>query len=102
MNPPYASDLIGQFTGKLADEFERGNVTEALALVNNSTETKWFQDLARVASAVCFPSSRVKFWSSSSFKAAPLQGQAILYLGKQSKEFTRVFSSFGLVCHVVH
>jgi ParB family chromosome partitioning protein len=94
MNPPYESGLIGQFAEKLCDSYASGNVTSAVVLVNNATETRWFQSLAEQASAACFPKGRVKFWHPRKV-AVPLQGQAILYLGPNTKEFARAFSQFG-------
>ena len=94
MNPPYDGSLIGSFTEKLCESHQMGSVDQAIALVNNATETKWFQALASQASAICFPSGRVKFWHPQK-EAVPLQGQAILYLGCAGHEFARVFSSFG-------
>jgi ParB family chromosome partitioning protein len=94
MNPPYESGLIGQFAEKLCDSYASGNVTSAIVLVNNATETRWFQSIAEQASAACFPKGRVKFWHPRKV-AVPLQGQAILYLGPNADEFARAFSQFG-------
>lgn len=94
MNPPYESGLIGQFAEKLCDAYASGAVTKAVVLVNNATETRWFQSLAEQASAACFPKGRVKFWHPRKV-AVPLQGQAILFLGPSPKEFARAFSKFG-------
>lgn len=95
MNPPYAQPLIQQFCTKLAASYGRG-VSEACVLVNNATETEWFQTLAAAAAAFCFPQGRVKFWHPAKV-AAPLQGQAVAYLGPQQAAFSREFSELGFV-----
>lgn len=97
MNPPYSGDLIGKFCEKLAQEYIDGNVTDAIILVNNATETAWFQDLALTAGAICFPRSRVKFWNPEKETAAPLQGQALLYLGQYPHDFCQAFRQLGVV-----
>lgn len=94
MNPPYESGLIGKFAERLCDSFASGAVTEAVVLVNNATETRWFQSIAEHASAACFPKGRVKFWHPRK-EAVPLQGQAILYLGHDKKAFIAEFLAFG-------
>ena len=97
LNPPYAQPAIGEFCSMLIASFVGGDVTEACVLVNNATETQWFQELAHVASAMCFPRGRVRFWHPERVSSAPLQGQAVLYLGERPQAFTEAFSDFGLV-----
>jgi phage N-6-adenine-methyltransferase len=100
MNPPYAAELIGQFTEKLAAAYEGRDVSAAVILVNNATETKWFQRLARIADALCFPERRVRFWNPDGESSAPLQGQALIYLGNDADAFAEHFAQFGLIVEV--
>ena len=44
-NPPYSTALIQAFANKALDEYRAGNVSEALVLVNNCTDTGWFSAL---------------------------------------------------------
>lgn len=99
MNPPYARPLIDQFAARLAEEYAAGNVTEAIVLVNNATETGWFHALAEVAAAMCFPRGRVKFWHPEK-ESAPLQGQAVIYLGPNPDAFRDEFVRFGFTVAV--
>lgn len=94
MNPPYARPLIDEFCAKLADSYGEGFVTDACVLVNNATETGWFHSLAEVASAMCFPRHRLKFWHPRK-ESAPLQGQAVIYLGADVDAFHSEFVNFG-------
>lgn len=99
MNPPYAQPLIDRFSSKLVEEYKNGNAKEAIVLVNNATETKWFQLLCSVASGVCFPVGRVKFWAPNKV-SAPLQGQAVIYIGNKADIFLGVFKSMGVTMRV--
>lgn len=95
LNPPYAAELISDFCNKLSTHFLKNEVTEAIVLVNNATETGWFNTLIKVASAVVFPSSRIRFWAPDGKLSAPLQGQAVIYLGSQPDKFIEHFKQFG-------
>ena len=99
LNPPYSSDWIGDFAAKLTSQFQIGNIAEAVVLVNNATETSWFQKIAAISKAVCFPSKRVRFWAPDGKAGAPLQGQAVLYIGRRPERFTKEFRPFGLVLY---
>lgn len=93
LNPPYASDLIGKFAEKVVNEL--GNIKQAIVLVNNATETEWFYGMVTNATAVCFPKSRVKFYTPDGKTGAPLQGQAIIYFGEYVNRFINVFDEKG-------
>lgn len=93
MNPPYSSDLITKFIEKLKEQ--RENYEQAIILVNNATETQWFYEIVKIASAVCFPKSRVKFYMPDGKTGAPLQGQAVLYVGNNTEKFISAFGDIG-------
>lgn len=95
VNPPYGDGTVEEFAVKLLLELDAGRATQAIFLVNNCTETKWFQSLVSHAAAVCFPCGRISFWSPDRASKTPLQGQAILYFGTNARRFKRVFSVIG-------
>ena len=97
MNPPYAQPAVDDFSDKLCEEYAAGSVSQACVLVNNATETGWFQNLAGVAAAICFPRGRVKFWHPERESTTPLQGQAVIYLGENVDAFRQAFEGFGFV-----
>lgn len=95
MNPPYSADLVFKFAEKFVGEYNDGNVTEGIVLVNNATETAWFASLVSAATAVCFPRGRIRYQSQNRESLAPLQGQAFLYFGENGDKFLQVFSEIG-------
>lgn len=91
MNPPYGRE-IGAWVDKLAEEYEYGNVSEAIALVPARTDTSWWAHLP--ASMVCFVTGRLSF--SDHENAAPFPS-AVCYLGTRSQAFAETFIEHGLV-----
>lgn len=96
LNPPYASGLVEQFTRKLFEEWINGRTKSAVVLLNNATETQWFQSLLVECSAICFIAGRIKFLDATlEPKKTPLQGQAAVYFGKDRDGFARAFAELG-------
>lgn len=100
MNPPYAQPLISEFCDLLVRKHQAGEVKQACVLVNNATETVFYQNMLKVCSAVCFIKGRVKFVDEQGNESgAPLQGQTVLYFGDDVQQFAEVFQAFGVVLH---
>lgn len=97
LNPPYGSGVIDKFMSHLVDERVTGNVSQAVTLTNNATETDWFQSVARIASAICMVEKRIKFETASGPHKSPLQGQCAMYIGTRVKSFTNHWSDLGVV-----
>ena len=96
MNPPYASGLVDKFALRFCQAIRDGS--SGVVLVNNATETGWFQELLGVADAVCFPKGRVRFVDPEKGEVgAPLQGQAIIYCGPKPDAFRAAFCERGTV-----
>jgi ParB family chromosome partitioning protein len=95
MNPPYAQPLMSQFAEAVASKHESGEIAQAIVLVNNATETQWWQRMAICSSAVCFPKTRIRFLDPDGNPGAPLQGQSILYFGENKTVFMEEFSKYG-------
>jgi phage N-6-adenine-methyltransferase len=95
MNPPYSTGLIDKFTGKLIQEYQAGNVSQAVVLVDNRTDTRWFHGLAGACSRVCFTLGRINFYNENANSSGPANGSAVLYFGPRVETFDRVFARFG-------
>jgi phage N-6-adenine-methyltransferase len=100
MNPPYSGKLVAEATGRFMDEFGRGSFRGGIVLVNNATETRWFQRALREAAAVCFTDHRISFWSTDGKNnpGANTRGQAFILFGVDYLEaFEAEFSKYGKV-----
>jgi ParB family chromosome partitioning protein len=102
LNPPYAQPLVAEFSAAVCEKLESKEIKQAIVLVNNATETAWFQQMLSVAEAVCFVKGRVKFLDPQGNPGAPLQGQAVLCLGGDAFRFRKAFADFGPVLFREH
>ena len=99
LNPPYAQPLISDFCELLLKKYWNKEVIQACVLINNATETNFYQQLANSCSAICLIKGRVKFLDEKGNEGAPLQGQNVLYFGDDYMRFAQVFSQFGVVLY---
>lgn len=98
LNPPYSQPLITQFSDIFVNKYLDKEFSQGIVLVNNATDTYWFQKLLRNCIAICFLQGRIKFLDTKGFPTgAPLQGQAILYFGANYKAFYDNFNKFGII-----
>lgn len=99
MNPPYGRGLIGDAIDKLIEEYYKGIIGQAIVLVNNATETQWFQKLTAEASAICLVEKRISFYNVDGKESSGnTRGQVFIYLNPLGCEnFKKEFSTIGLV-----
>lgn len=91
MNPPYSTALLSRFADKLISS----NFSQAIVLVNNATETAWFEKMISKATAVVFHKGRIRFVKRDGEHGVPLQGQAFIYYGDNATKFLKVFGEYG-------
>lgn len=96
LNPPFSDPE--PFTSKLTHHYRLGDVPAAILVVNNATETGWFQAAASQASGLCLPRKRMSFIHPVTGKPATENryAQCVLYFGSDGDLFARVFSELGL------
>ena len=114
MNPPYGTGLIEKFAEKLVQHVKAGDITAAIVLVNNATDTVWFHALTECAHLICFPKGRIKFRTPGGREPGmPVQGQALFYFNtriaiagalkefasnyQMTKRFLQAFAPLGFV-----
>ena len=97
LNPPYTARVINLFVGKLCQHFNAGEVTSAVLLTNNNTDTAWWHEAMQSAAAVCFTAGRVNFYKPDGGKSSPTNGQTFFYFGRDMDAFKREFARHGLI-----
>lgn len=95
MNPPYGRQCRSAVE-KFVAEFQRGSFKTGIALVNNATETRFFQLLLGSAKGVCFTNHRISFYNADGKRiSSPTRGSVFFYFGPGTLSFCREFTKFG-------
>jgi hypothetical protein len=92
LNPPYHWDLVGPFVDKLVEEYTSGRVKGAILPINTTTDTQYFDAVARTCSSICFTQGRIQFLlpNGQQIDAPPIIGQMFAYFGRAVDKFERV------------
>lgn len=100
LNPPYGRVGSNRQKGqteawiqRLIQEYNEGNVTEAILLVNAYLYKQWFAPLWKYP--ICFPSGRISFWNAQGKSGRSPHSSAFVYFGNHTQRFVDVFSVFG-------
>ena len=94
LNPPFSRGLVDAFVARLLDRLAIGQVTQAVLLTNNSTDTAWWQAAAAEARAVCLLAGRLNFLNAELHPVGPwaIQGQSVMYFATPGHVRTNVFA----------
>ena len=98
MNPPYSAGLCGRAIDRFLNQYEAKAFVEAIVLVNNATDTRWFAALVDRCAAICFTDHRISFWNADRKNVSGnTRGQAFFYFGKRLDRFRTEFEKHGFV-----
>ncbi len=98
MNPPYSKPSA--WIEKLCTELKLGCVTEAIALIPTSTDTKWFDLIWETCSGICFWKGRIKFLDIADCYKEKLPARSahcLVYWGKNFGVFEEETQPYGKV-----
>ena len=94
-NPPYGRNVMDKSVYRIVSQQQTFGF-QAIVLVNNATETRWFQMLLKAANAVCFTDRRIAFYSvDGKAVSGNTRGQAFFYFGNDFHRFYTAFCGFG-------
>ena len=100
LNPPYNSLECEALTKRLVDACGKGDITDAVVLVSDSTDTGWWQCMAAHCSCFGFAKSRISFVNGDTGmenSAAP-RGSTLFFFGKGVEQVREVY---GDLLHTV-
>jgi hypothetical protein len=111
LNPPYSSDkgttgregsrqgLAKPFIFRLIDEYNKGNVTQAILLITTDTDASWFKPLWNYP--ICFADHKVMFHRPGRSNEGQFFGTSFVYLGPNESKFIEIFSQFGRIAKAI-
>lgn len=98
MNPPYSGRVVGKAIDLFVEKWKGGDVSQAVILANNATDTQWFSKLRQQCTAVCFTDHRISFQSPDGKRVSGnTRGQVFFYFGtaEGASSFRDNFKDFG-------
>lgn len=95
LNPPF--DNSAAWARTLIAEYQAGNVTAALLLLNSNLGYKWFEEIWTTWPCCCLQ-KRLRFVrEDGTVGGESKRGQTIIYMGEATSLFTRTFEQHGRI-----
>jgi phage N-6-adenine-methyltransferase len=89
--PPFSQPLCNELVSKFLEEHHAKRLGPSIALLNASTDTSWFHDLASLFPA-CFTRGRISFLTPRGERVEGNRvGQVLFYTGPKTALFREVF-----------
>lgn len=104
-NPPYGrttnqkGSYLEHFSRRLIDQYERGNVEQAILLIPANTGTSWFPFLCKYS--LCFPPYRLRFYQEQEVNDGAAFSSVFVYLGTNTASFIEVFGKIGPILKAI-
>jgi len=101
LNPPYgrtssSGSNLEHFTRHIIEQYECGNVKQAVMIIPVNTATSWFEPLWKYS--ICFPVSRIRFLQEDGSPSDGMSfGTCLVYFGLKTGLFAKVFLQYGPV-----
>lgn len=101
MNPPYSNGAVRAAVDRLLEAFDARRFSRGIVLVNNASETRFFQKLLKQSAALCLPGHRIAFENVDGKRVSGnTRGQTFFFLSRDPKAvnaFAGAFQPFGPV-----
>lgn len=85
----------GEWTNKAIEEYEQGNIEEAIVVTFSSMSEGWMKNF--LPCLQCFPTGRIHYRRPDGKKGSATKGTLITYIGSNGDKFKEIFSVMGHV-----
>ncbi len=105
-NPPYSAGVIAKFVERILDHHLTKGFQTGIVLINNVSDTKYWQQLAKASSLFCNTDHRICFVDSNGFQSkSNTRGQTIFLLTAQHStaqhRFISSFRKYGVIAKAI-
>jgi hypothetical protein len=113
-NPPYSAGVIGRFIERILEHHAAGGFRTGIVLINNVSDTRYWQKLARASSLYCMTDHRISFVNMQGQQIRQnTRGQTLFLLEHSTAQhstaqhstaqgrFTASFRRFGVIAQTI-
>ena len=101
-NPPYSAGVVGKFVERILEHYDSGGFKSGIVLINNVSDTKYWQRLARASALYCMTDHRISFINQQGEQLKQnTRGQTLFLLTAANStiqnQFIESFQRFGVI-----